>query len=75
MPIINSLFSWIIKKRIHQIELFMKYPHEVQLELFRNLMAAVAESEWCELYGYEDITTPDQFRERAPISDYNKYKP
>ncbi|MDD4175667.1 MAG: GH3 auxin-responsive promoter family protein [Bacteroidales bacterium] len=75
MPIINSLFSWIIKKRIHQIELFMKYPHEVQLELFRNLMASGAETEWGERYGYEDITTPDQFRERVPISDYNKLKP
>src|SRR5258706_290318 len=32
MQIINSILTWVMKKRIHQIELFMKYPHEVQDE-------------------------------------------
>lgn len=27
----NSLLTWLIKKRIHQIELFIKYPFEANL--------------------------------------------
>ena len=32
LTIINSIASWILKKRIHQMELFLKYPNEVQEE-------------------------------------------
>jgi hypothetical protein len=35
-PIINSIASWVLKQRIHQIELFLKYPHEVQDELLAH---------------------------------------
>ena len=31
--------TWVMKKRIHQIDLFRKYPHDVQSELFTNLIA------------------------------------
>ena len=34
----NSIASWILKKRIHQMELFMKYPEEVQNELLNELL-------------------------------------
>ena len=36
----NTLFSWLIKKRIHQIELFKKHPIEVQNEVFTRLISA-----------------------------------
>ena len=38
IPLFNSIASWILKKRIHQMELFMKYPNEVQGELLNNLL-------------------------------------
>ena len=38
IPLFNSIASWILKKRIHQMELFMKYPNEVQIELLDNLL-------------------------------------
>ena len=41
----NSIASWILKKRIHQMELFMKYPHEVQNELLRELLKKAQETE------------------------------
>jgi len=37
LQIINSFATWILKKRIHQMELFLKYPHEVQDELLFSL--------------------------------------
>ena len=35
---LNTVMSWILKKRIHQIELFMKYPIEVQNETLTSLL-------------------------------------
>ena len=40
LSIINSIASWVLKQRIHQIELFLKYPNEVQEELLMNLIRA-----------------------------------
>jgi len=44
MPL-NSLFSWIIKKRIHQIDLFKQYPFEVQGDVFADLIARGSKTE------------------------------
>ena len=38
IPLVNSIASWFLKKRFHQIELFLKYPNEVQNELLFNLL-------------------------------------
>jgi len=75
MPIFNSVISWFIKKRIHQIELFMKYPHDMQGEWFRKLVTTARDTEWGRKYDYKSIRTPEQFRERVPLSEYNDLKP
>src|SRR5690606_21999771 len=71
---VNSIFTWFMKKRIHQIELFMKYPHEVQEEWFNSLISAAQATEWGKKYDYESILTPDIYKERVPIQDYNSLK-
>lgn len=75
MPILNAVISWFMKKRIHQIELFLKYPVEVQMELFKRLISKASITEWGEKYNYSSIETPDQFRERVPLQEYNDIKP
>lgn len=75
MPLINSIFTWIMKKRIHQIELFMKYPHDVQDEWFQSLITTAQATEWGKKYDYQSILTPETFKERVPIQDYNSLKP
>jgi len=75
MALINSVLSWLMKKRFHQIELFMKYPHEVQMEWFRKLISNAENTEWGRKYDYASITNPDIFRERVPINDYKNLKP
>ncbi|WP_276345486.1 GH3 auxin-responsive promoter family protein [Daejeonella sp. JGW-45] len=75
MTIVNSIFTWIMKKRMHQIQLFIKYPHEVQDEWFQNLISAAQHTEWGKKYGYASIYTQDQFKERVPIQNYDSLKP
>jgi len=75
MALINSVLSWYIKKRIHQIELFMKYPHEVQAEWFRKLILTAKDTEWGQMYDFASIRTPEQFKERVPLNTYGSMKP
>ncbi|HEY9047323.1 MAG TPA: GH3 auxin-responsive promoter family protein [Ohtaekwangia sp.] len=64
-----------MKKRIHQIELFMKYPHEVQDELFRKLIQTARYTEFGAQYDFSSIQTYEHFRERIPIHTYEDLFP
>ncbi|MFC2111121.1 GH3 auxin-responsive promoter family protein [Bacteroidota bacterium] len=75
MPLMNSFISWIMKKRLHQIELFIKYPHDVQDEWFNRLITSAKDTEWGLKYDYKSIQNPNQFRERVPVNDYESLKP
>jgi len=55
IPLINSIASWVLKQRIHQIELFLKYPHEVQDELMMNLIRSSEETVIGQKYDFESI--------------------
>jgi hypothetical protein len=74
MIIINSIVSWFIKKRIHQIDLFRKYPIEVQNEWFEKLISSAKNTEWGLQYDYQSIETIRQFKERVPVQDYENLK-
>lgn len=75
MTIFNSVFTWLMKKRIHQIELFMKYPNEVQEEWFEQLISGAENTEWGRKHGYKSITRLEQYKERVPIQTYDTLKP
>lgn len=75
MPIVNSIFTWYMKKRIHQIELFMKYPLDVQEEWLQTLVSSAENTEWGKRYDYRSIITAKQFKARVPIQNYDTLKP
>ncbi|RZL69619.1 MAG: GH3 auxin-responsive promoter family protein [Pedobacter sp.] len=75
MAIVNSIFTWYMKKRIHQIELFMKYPLDVQDEWLHSLISSAENTEWGKRYDYKSILTVQQFKERVPIQNYDTLKP
>jgi len=70
IPLFNSIASWILKKRIHQIELFIKYPHEVQEELLNNLLSKAQKTEMGMRYNFEAIKNYEDFRSQVPLSNY-----
>lgn len=75
MAILNSVISWLMKKRIHQIGLFMKYPHEVQEELFKRLISSAKNTEWGLKYDYKSIHNFEDFQNRVPINTYESLTP
>lgn len=74
MEIINSVFSWIIKQRIHQMELFIKYPAEVQNELLLELIKIAKNTEWGKKHNYSNIKSYDEFKKNVPLQDYESLK-
>lgn len=75
LAIINSVASWILKKRIHQIELFLKYPNEVQEELLHNLIRWAENTSFGRKYDFSSIRNYSTFAERIPISTYEDLEP
>ncbi len=74
IPLVNSIASWFLKKRIHQMELFIKYPHDVQKELLKNLISKAKTTEFGKRFNFEEIKSYETFRERVPIQKYEDYE-
>lgn len=75
IPLFNSILSWFLKKRIHQMELFIKYPHEVQNEVLRKLINTAKNTEFGRKHGFESIDTYKTFSERVPLCKYEDIVP
>jgi hypothetical protein len=74
MSIINSIASWLMKKRMHQIELFMKYPMEVQDEWLKKLLKQAKDTEFGKRYGFENINNYEQYKNLVPLQNYESAK-
>ncbi|MFT5102631.1 MAG: hypothetical protein ACI86C_000273 [Candidatus Latescibacterota bacterium] len=72
IPIVNSIASWFLKKRFHQIELFLKYPIEVQEELLQALIVKAKTTEIGRQYDFDSIKSYQEFAARVPITNYEE---
>ena len=70
LPIVNSIASWFLKKRIHQIDLFLKYPIDVQDELLKGLIYKAKSTEIGNQYDFKSINNYQDFAERVPVTCY-----
>jgi len=75
IPLFNSIASWLLKKRDHQIELFLKYPAEVQEEVLEQLLEIAEDTEIGKQYDFESIVDYQTFRERIPVVSYEDIEP
>ncbi|MBV1888549.1 MAG: GH3 auxin-responsive promoter family protein [Urechidicola sp.] len=75
IPIVNSIISWFLKKRIHQIELFLKYPIDVQEELLNQLLQTSKDTEIGKKYNFDTIKTYREFASKIPIQKYETVAP
>ncbi len=75
MQIINSILTWVMKKRIHQMELFMKYPGDVQDELLHKLLLTARPTEFGRKHGFDEIVNYDDFTRQVPVQSYEGIYP
>jgi len=64
-----------MKKRMHQIELFVKYPHDVQNEWLQSLVRDAANTEFGKKHKFPEIKNYEQFKREVPLQDYESLKP
>tara|TARA_B110000902_G_scaffold87339_1_gene103731 strand:- start:481 stop:1989 length:1509 start_codon:yes stop_codon:yes gene_type:complete len=75
LPFVNSIISWFLKKRVHQIELFLKYPIDVQEELLLKLVATAKRTEFGEEHDFSSIKNYKDFTNKVPIQRYESIEP
>ncbi|WP_440122556.1 GH3 auxin-responsive promoter family protein [Tenacibaculum sp. Ill] len=74
-PFINSIISWFLKKRKHQVELFLKYPIDVQNELLLKLVSAAKNTEFGKQQDFSSIKSYADFANSVPIQRYESIEP
>ena len=71
----NTVVSWMLKKRIHDIELFIKYPIDVQQEVLKKLLIKSKDTEIGKQYDFNSIKNYNHFSERVPARTYEEFFP
>ncbi len=67
-PIVNSIIAWFLKKRKHQMELFLKYPIDVQEELLQQLLFTARFTEIGQKFQFSSLKTYSEFCEKSTYS-------
>lgn len=75
MSLLNSVVISIIKRSIVNTEYYINHPLDVQQKVFKKLIHDARNTEWGKLHEYSSITTPKEFSDRVPLSDYSQMKP
>ena len=75
MPILSSIINWVNTKRLHQIDLFRKYPVDVQRETLFKLLDEAKDTWIGKEFCFAEIQSFSEFQERVPVRNYEAYKP
>ena len=75
MAILTPVVSWFTRQRLHQIELFLKYPHEVQRDWLKNLLKSAENTEYGRLHDFKTIQSVAEFQQRVSLNSYDTLKP
>ena len=70
---LNTVMSWFLKKRIHQIDLFRKYPIEVQNENLLSIIKSAKNTEFGKNYEFSTINNYQTFATRVPLTNYEEF--
>ena len=71
----DTIFSWIIKKRIDQIEHFTNYPIETQKSLWDSLLEKAKRTEIGIEHGFSSISSYHDFKKNTPLRTYEDLFP
>ena len=75
IPFKNSILSWMFKKRMHQIDLFLKYPFLIQNELLFILLEKAKNTIFGEKHNFSSIKSYADFCKSIPVKTYEEFFP
>jgi len=73
IPLINPIASWILKKRMHKIDLFLKYPNEVQNDILLDLVKSAKDTFIGQEFDFKTIKNYSDFSTRIPAFSYEEF--
>lgn len=73
MAVITNLVNTFFSGRRKEIDYFKRHAEEVQHRQFEYLLHEGAKTKFGQEFGFADIKTPEQFRQRLPIYDYDTF--
>lgn len=75
MKLFNSIVSWVFKKRISQVEQFIKHPHSTQRNVFNKLIETAQHTSFGKEHGFGSISSISDFQNQVPIRNYEQTFP
>ncbi|MFN4084082.1 MAG: GH3 auxin-responsive promoter family protein [Bacteroidia bacterium] len=74
MPLINSLVSWYLRRRVPAIEQHYTNPEELQFNQLMSLLKTASITEFGKLYDFGSIKSIDEYKQRVPVTNYDDFK-
>ncbi len=74
MPIVNSLVSWYLRRRLPAIEQMFTNPLEVQYNQLMALVKTASITDFGQKHDFKTISTEDEFKTRVPVTNYDDFK-
>lgn len=71
----NTVVNWFIKKRIEQIQDFVDNPIDTQRALLFSQLYHSEDTEYGRRYGFNSISSYEDFREQVPLVSYEDFEP
>lgn len=71
----DTIFSWIIKKRIDQIKQFTNNPIQAQQTVFTTLLDKAKNTEIGKSHGFAGVSNFNEFKQNTPIRTYEDLFP
>ncbi len=75
MSLKRTIVKAALAHRLRDIDTFRRHPLDVQREVFRSLMRAVASTRFAADYNIGADISQQEFAGRVPLSDYDSFKP
>lgn len=73
--LVNKVMEILMKKRMRQIENFIKYPIETQENTLFNNLSIARNTEYGNLYKFNEIDNLREFQSRVPLVTYEEFEP
>lgn len=73
--LVNKVMEILMKKRMRQIENFIKYPIETQENILFNNLSKARNTEYGNLYKFNEIDNLREFQSRVPLVTYEEFEP
>ncbi|CEJ67792.1 GH3 auxin-responsive promoter [Chryseobacterium oranimense G311] len=71
----NTVVNWFIRQRIDQIQNFMDHPIETQKGILFSQLFHAEDTEYGKAYGFNSISSYQDFKNKVPIVTYEDFEP